>query len=91
MKCPKCETPIESVAVQRIAARSELHGRSVRAVAYCCEACEAVLAIESDPLERDTQIDEIKKASAKHASDMDVVLKKLTSLSAAVAALKPRQ
>jgi len=58
-------------------------------VAYCCEACGNILGVESDPLERDAQIQEIRENAAKLSGEMDIVLKKLVSLSASVTALKP--
>lgn len=93
MKCPNpnCGKPIASVKVQPLPGHAEHFGRSVKCVAYCCDACDTILGVESDPLERDAQMGEIKKAVTRTAGDVDVNLKKLTSLAASVAELKKQQ
>jgi len=89
LKCNKCGATIKSARVQRLPAGNESFKGTFRAVAYCCEECGQVLGVESNPLERDVQMEKIRTHTAKLSGEMEIVLKKLTSLSASVAALKP--
>lgn len=90
MKCPNpnCGQKIESVSVQRVAASTGNYKGTFKAVSYCCEACGTVLGVESEPLERNAQMEEIRTTAAKLSGQMDIVLKKLVTLAASVTALK---
>lgn len=55
MKCPSCKKVVESAVIQRLPARTGQYGGTVKAVAYCC-TCGFILGVESDPLERQTQL-----------------------------------
>lgn len=60
IKCT-CGATLEHVAIRPLPALSRDSGLTVRAVAYCCEQCDTVLGVESSPIERDKQMDAIKK------------------------------
>lgn len=65
MQCPnpQCQKENPAVKIDRQPAVSDKFSGTVRCVAYSCEACGTILGVESDPLERNAQMEEIRKAA----------------------------
>lgn len=92
MKCPnpQCGKQEPAVTVHRQPAISDKHGGTFPCVAYCCEDCGVILAIESDPLERNAQMEQIKKTATETKSLIEQFMRKVQSWSAS-AKLPPQQ
>ncbi len=59
MKCPKCGSQ-KGIVMMRARVAPGDQPKVVKCVAYCCEDCQAILGVESDPIERDAQMNAIK-------------------------------
>ena len=79
MKCPKCGQEVNGFTVKDAAAVSEQFRRTVKCVAYCCEACGCILSVESDPLERDAQIEQIKKDASENRKLLEQLMRKIAA------------
>ena len=55
-KCPYCGKMVLSLRLQTLDATSGIGGLTIKAVAYNCMSCNAVLACEADPLALRTEI-----------------------------------
>lgn len=53
--CPHCKAPVSLVSIKDIQAQALL-GATWKAVAYCCQACQAIISIQIDPIAIRTEI-----------------------------------
>jgi hypothetical protein len=47
--CPKCNTPINSVRIQRVEGREGILEQGWKCFAYLCPSCGCVLSVSVDP------------------------------------------
>jgi hypothetical protein len=52
---------------------------TVRCVAYCCPQCESVLSVESDPVIRDKEIQDLERELADLKKLVEQTLRKLAA------------
>lgn len=89
MRCPTCGKEISSVVVQRMPALSENFGGTIKCVAYCCELCQSIISVESDPLERDAQMTNLQDELLSHVKQADVLMRKYVGLKETLKAAPP--